>query len=481
MDNIKKYLFLIPACIVSSLLSVAMYSYFTRTNRVNWANEEGEARYTGLVEKLFNNRANTSFHAASPNNFTDAAEIATPAVVNIRALLQSGGTVFGGGTLTGSTGSGVIMTPDGYIVTNHHVVEHSTDIKVTLADKREYKAEIVGSDPSTDIALIKISETELPFVVFGNSDSLRVGEWVLAVGNPFNLESTVTAGIISAKGRNINILGGGASIESFIQTDAAVNPGNSGGALVNTSGELIGINTAILTESGSYEGYSFAVPSNLVQKVVRDIREFGRVQRAFLGVGIEDVDSETAHDIGLPTAEGVYVTRVYNESAGADAGLEVGDVILGINNSKLRHTPELQEQVGRYRPGEKITLEFWRKGKKLRASVLLKDSNNSTAAAVRIHGDELDNELGFSMRDLNREERTKTHKQGAMVTSIRRGSVVHNTNMQPGFLITSVNGNRVNNAADAIDAIKRAYNSLSIDGYYEGEPDLYSYRFKKKE
>jgi S1-C subfamily serine protease len=304
---------------------------------------------------------------------------------------------------------------------------------------------------------------------------------VLAVGNPFNLESTVTAGIISAKGRNINILGGGASIESFIQTDAAVNPGNSGGALVNTSGELIGINTAILTESGSYEGYSFAVPSKLVQKVVRDIREFGRVQRAFLGVGIEDLDSETAHEIGLPTAEGVYVTGVNDEGAGADAGLQVGDVILGINNSKLRRMPELQELVGRYRPGEKVTLEFWRKGKKLVASVQLKDSNNSTVGVGRILGDELDSELGLSLRDLSHEERSKTHKQGAMVMSIRRGSVVFNTNMQPGFLITSVNGNRVYGAADAIDAMKRAYNSLSIDGYYEAEPDLYSYRFKKRE
>jgi len=254
-------------------------------------------------------------------------------------------TAFNPDTLTGSSGSGVIMSPDGYIVTNHHVVERSTEIKVTLADKREYKAKLIGSDPSTDVTLIKIEENNLPFIVFGNSDSVRIGEWVLAVGNPFNLESTVTAGIISAKGRNINILGGGASIESFIQTDAAVNPGNSGGALVNTAGELIGINTAIITESGSYEGYSFAVPSNLVQKVIRDLREFGHVQRAYLGVSIQDLDSETAREVGLPNAEGVYVNRVTSNGAAQDAGLKIG--VHAVAQGRISLTP-LQLDLTRY-------------------------------------------------------------------------------------------------------------------------------------
>ncbi|HNG89336.1 MAG TPA: trypsin-like peptidase domain-containing protein, partial [Saprospiraceae bacterium] len=286
----KNYLLLLSACVLSSLLSVFVYSRLIHPHQsVVWNSSEGEARYANFVDKLFHARSNAAFHSSSPTDFIQAAEVSTPAVVNIKALIQSGN-VWGSGALTGSSGSGVIMSPDGLIVTNHHVVERSTDIKVTLADKREYKATLVGSDPSTDIALLKIEEIRLPFVVFGNSDSVRVGEWVLAVGNPFNLESTVTAGIVSAKGRNINILSGNASIESFIQTDAAVNPGNSGGALINSAGELVGINTAIITESGSYEGYSFAVPSNLVQKVVRDLREFGDVKRAFLGIGIEDLD-----------------------------------------------------------------------------------------------------------------------------------------------------------------------------------------------
>jgi Do/DeqQ family serine protease len=476
----RKYLLLGLVCVTSSLLSVLIYSQLAAPRRVVWADEDGEARYTGLVDKLFNSRSNNAFRSAAPTDFIEGAEIATPAVVNIRALLETGGSLWSGTSLTGSSGSGVIMSPDGYIVTNHHVVEKSNDIKVTLADKRAYRAKVVGSDPSTDIALLKIEEFNLPFVVFGNSDSVRVGEWVLAVGNPFNLESTVTAGIVSAKGRNINILGGAASIESFIQTDAAVNPGNSGGALVNTAGELIGINTAIITESGSYEGYSFAVPSNLVQKVIRDLREFGEVQRAYLGVGIQDLDSETARELGLPNAEGVLINRVATDGAASEAGLQTGDVVIGLNGAAVKSTSELQEYVGRFRPGEDVTLEYWRKGKKNRLRITLKDAQNS-AKIARAQGNELEEELGLSLRNLSREEQRKLRMQGVQVSSIRRGSLVYSTNMQPGFIINSVNGDRVSSVTEAIEAMKSAYNSLVLDGYYEGEADLYSYRFKKRE
>jgi serine protease Do len=476
----KKYALMAALCVASSLLSVFLYSRFAASPKVIWGNGEGEARYTHLVDKLFDARSGSPFHSSAPTNFITAAEVATPAVVNIRALIERNGGLFNGGSLSGSSGSGVIMSPDGFVVTNHHVVEKSTDIKVTLSDKREYKARIVGSDPSTDIALLKIDEVDLPFLVFGNSDSLRIGEWVLAVGNPFNLESTVTAGIISAKGRNINILGGGASIESFIQTDAAVNPGNSGGALVNTAGELVGVNTAIITESGSYEGYSFAVPSNLVQKIIRDLREFGKPQRAFLGVGIQDLDAEIALEAGLPNAEGALINRVTSQGAASEAGLQVGDVVIALNNTRVRSTAELQELVGRFRPGEKVTLDFWRDGKRQRSSLLLKDVNNSTEPLARARGNELENELGFELRDLSKEERRRIRVQGCIVTSITRGSLVYSTNMQPGFVITSVNGTRVSSTSETIEAIKSAYNNLSLDGYYEGEPDLYSYRFKKK-
>jgi serine protease Do len=473
----KKYGLLILVSLLSSLLTVLIFRLLDRPERVVWENEMGEVRYTGLVDKLFDARTSTAFHGSSPTDFTHAADIGTPAVVNIRALISTGSNLWGG-AMTGSSGSGVIMSPDGYIVTNHHVVERSSDIKVTLADKREYKAKLVGSDPSTDLALLKINEADLPFVVFGNSDSVRIGEWVLAVGNPFNLESTVTAGIVSAKGRNLNILGGGASIESFIQTDAAVNPGNSGGALVNTNGELVGINTAIITETGSYEGYSFAIPANLVKKIIRDLREYGKVQRAFLGVGIEDLDSDMARDIGLPSVEGVYVTRVTDKGGAADAGLQIGDVIIGLNDSRVRRTPELQEYVGRYRPGEEVTLEYWRKGKKFRTRVRLKDGNGSVTIA-RIEGTELEKDLGFQLRELKRDEQRRLQMQGVMVTSITRGSIADQTNMQPGFVVTSVNGNRVTNLTEAVESIQNAYNQVSLDGYYEGEPDLYSYRFRK--
>lgn len=476
----RKYLLLSLVCVGSSLLSVLIYSQLGPPSRVVWAGQEGETRLTGLVDKLLDSRSNSTFRSSSPTDFIQAAEVATPAVVNIRALIQSGGNIWGGGALTGSSGSGVVVSPDGYIVTNHHVVEKSNDIKVTLADKRTYKAKLIGSDPSTDVAVLKIEEQELPFLIFGNSDSVRVGEWVLAVGNPFNLESTVTAGIVSAKGRNINILSGAASIESFIQTDAAVNPGNSGGALVNTAGELIGVNTAIITESGSYEGYSFAVPSNLVKKVVSDLREFGNVQRAYLGVGIQDLDSETARDLGLPNAEGVLINRVASEGAASDAGLQAGDVVIGINSTYVRSTSELQEFVGRFRPGQTVQVDYWRNNKKLRSRITLKDVNNSTKIASA-QGNELEAELGFALRNLSREEQRKLRLQGAIVNSVLRGSLVAQTNMQPGFIITSVNGKRINNVSEAVEAMQSAINNLALDGYYEGESDLYSYRFKKKE
>ena len=299
----------------------------------------------------------------------------------------------------------------------------------------------------------------MPFVKYGSSDNLRVGEWVLAVGNPFNLTSTVTAGIISAKGRNINILGGGASIESFLQTDAAVNPGNSGGALVNSVGELVGINTAIITESGNYEGYSFAVPSNLVQKVVRDLREFGGVQRAYLGVNIEDVANETAQELGLPNAQGVYVTRVSTDGAADEAGLKVGDVIIGINNSSTKSTPELHEIVGRFRPGEQVSLDYWRDGKKSRTQITLKDSANSSKVA-RYKGNEFLDDLGFELRAMTRAEQTRLGLQGAIISSVVRGSLVYSTNMQPGFILTRVNGGRVNDINEAIDAVKNAYKNI---------------------
>lgn len=293
--------------------------------------------------------------AGAPENFVAIADRVTASVVNIQ--------VFDGPAPLGG-GSGVIISSDGYIATNHHVVEGATRIQVTLSDKRELAAKVVGTDSSTDLALLKVRASGLHPVSFGDSDHVRIGEWALAIGNPFNLTSTVTAGIVSAKARNINILPGSYSIESFIQTDAAVNPGNSGGALVNDEGDLIGINSAIMSEGGTYEGYSFAVPANLVAKVMSDLRDFGKVQRALLGINITEVNEFIARDLKLPLIAGVLVRSVTPGGSAEEAGIRAGDVIIKVNGINTNSVPELQEQVARFRPGDNISLEYMREGRK---------------------------------------------------------------------------------------------------------------------
>lgn len=292
------------------------------------------------------------------NDFRQVSAQATASVVNITSLSATGYRV--------GSGSGVIASRNGFIITNHHVIEDGADYLVTLNDKRNLRAELIGSDPTTDLAVIRVNARNLRPMRYGNSDLVDVGEWVLAVGNPFNLASTVTAGIVSAKARNINILQNRYSIESFIQTDAVVNPGNSGGALVNTKGELIGINTAIMTESGGYEGYSFAIPSNLVKKVITDLTEYGEVQRAILGVTIKEVDDEDAERMNLPSVSGVYITEIQSGSTASSAGLRRGDVIISLNGIATKTVPELQEQVALFRPGDRISLEYYRQGRKYR-------------------------------------------------------------------------------------------------------------------
>ena len=292
------------------------------------------------------------------NDFVATSQRAMSSVVNITTMGTTGYRV--------SSGSGVIISSDGYIITNHHVIEDGSSFEVTLYDKRQVNARFIGSDPTTDLALLKINVRGLFPITYGNSDFVRVGEWVLAVGNPFNLTSTVTAGIVSAKARNINILRGDYSIESFIQTDAVVNPGNSGGALVNARGELIGINTAIISESGGYEGYSFAIPANLVRKVIEDLQEYGEVRRAILGVGIREVSDDDAAKMRLPNVAGVFITNVTQGSSAFEAGLRNGDVIISINDISTNSVPELQEQVALFRPGDMIDLEYFRNGRRYR-------------------------------------------------------------------------------------------------------------------
>ncbi|MBL4624506.1 MAG: trypsin-like peptidase domain-containing protein, partial [Flavobacteriales bacterium] len=328
-------------------------------------------------------RLTASTNSVGTTDFTFAAEQTINAVVHVKTEYTSSGNQYyfdpfdfffgqGGGYHQQmpaiASGSGVIISADGYIVTNNHVIAGADRVSITLNNNKTYQAELIGTDPSTDIALLKINEVDLPYVPYGNSDDVKTGEWVLAVGNPFNLTSTVTAGIVSAKGRDINILNdakGNTAIESFIQTDAAVNPGNSGGALVNIQGKLVGINTAIKSNTGSFTGYSFAVPVNIVRKVVDDLLEYGTVQRGYIGVSIRNIDSEFAAEKNINTTEGVYVAEILEAGAADKAGLQKGDVITKIGNTEVNNVPELQEQVGSFRPGDEILVTVDRNGEEI--------------------------------------------------------------------------------------------------------------------
>lgn len=330
-----------------------------------------------------------AWSGAVPFDFVLAAQKATPSVVNITAKIARttrsnqddffffspfGGR--GGGAPAEGSGSGVIYSENGYIITNNHVVEGASELEVTLSDNRKFKATLVGTDKRTDLAVIKIDATGLTPTEVGNSDDARIGEWVLAVGNPFELTSTVTAGIISAKGRNIDLLGKGAAIESFIQTDAAVNPGNSGGALVDAQGKLIGINTAIATRTGSFQGYSFAIPVNLVRRVVDDIISYGGYKRPYLGVGIQDLDSEFAKELNVDISQGVVIESLEEGGSAQYAGLQINDVIVGIDGREVKSMPELQEVVGRAKVGDTVNLKVLRKNKSITVPVKLREQKN---------------------------------------------------------------------------------------------------------
>ena len=475
----KKILLVAFISIVSSLATIIIYQQFFFEPQQIIVKEESPARYTNFLTE--SQLPKQLFYSSAPTNFIEAAAAVTPAVVYIKSVQKNRSSLDDfwrmgqGGT---SSGSGVIISGDGYIVTNHHVIENASELEVSLNDKRTYEAEIIGSDPSTDLALIKIDMDDLPYLGLANSDSVRTGEWVLAVGNPFNLTSTVTAGIVSAKGRNINILEGSYKIESFIQTDAAVNPGNSGGALVNTNGQLVGINTAIITQSGRYEGYSFAIPANLVRKVIADLKDFGIVQRGFLGVVIEDIDEEIADKLNLKSLEGVHISDINKGSAAADAGLKADDVITHINNVKVKSMPSLQEQVARYRPGDKIAVSYIRNGKKKSTKLVLQNKDTGTTFTDKTDIKVL-NGLGLDLRELTKEELTALKVKGVKVVSIRKGSKIDRTNMDPGFVITKINDEIITDIPSIIKAIENAKNKVMLEGVYEDYPGEYYYAFAK--
>jgi serine protease Do len=360
-------------------------------------------------------------------------------------------------------GSGVIISSDGYIVTNNHVIDEADEVEVTLNDKRTFDAKIIGRDPSTDIALMKIKAENLPFIRFGDSDAIKLGQWVLAVGNPFNLTSTVTAGIVSAKGRSLGLLDNQYRIESFIQTDAALNPGNSGGALVNTQGELIGITSAIISPSGAYAGNSFAVPSSIVKKVVEDLKQFGEVQRGLLGVNIEDVTSDIAKDEKLDAISGVYLSGVNSDGAAAAAGLEKGDIIVAVNDQSVATSSDLQEKINRYRPGDKIKVGFLHKGKRNEANVTLRNVDGGTGIVAP--GSLSSTVFGASVSAVSPDAYEQYNiSNGVMITSVSEGRF-KSLGLGRGTIIISVNGQKVNSAADIRKASDNEKSLTSIEGF----------------
>lgn len=417
-----------------------------------------------------------------PVDFTIAAQIAMPAVVHIRTQNRTELPPFhrfffddeGEGGFFPGSGSGVIISPDGYIVTCNHVIENASRIQVTLYDNRSFRASVVGADPSTDIALLKIDANNLPFMEFGDSDKLRVGDWVLAVGNPFNLTSTVTAGIVSAKGRTLGLLREKFRVESFIQTDAAVNPGNSGGALVNLEGKLVGINTAIASMTGTFAGYSFAVPASIAQKVVEDLRKYGKVQRALLGVMVENLTSERQSELEVPVSQGAYVSDVYGGSAAEEAGIRAGDVIVEIDGKPVHSASELTELVARHRPGDQIRITYYRGDKRMQTVARLK-GRTSEESSPKAEAGTLLPILGARVRPLTPEEKSALGvSNGLKVIDLSPGPLME-AGMRTGFVITAIDRKPVSTPEEAEAILKNLQGGVLIEGLYrKGEKAYYA-------
>jgi len=438
--------------------------------------------YAGNTLPVSNSYANST---NPPLNFVAASEKSTPAVVYIKTTANVPqrsfndwffGDVFGTGreNLVINSGSGVIVSNDGYIVTNNHVVEKSVKLEVILTDKSSYEAKLIGTDPSSDLALLKIEAKNLPAISFTNSNQLKVGEWVLAVGNPFNLTSTVTAGIVSAKGRNLNLLNNIFPIESFIQTDAAINPGNSGGALVNIEGDLVGINTAILSRTGAYNGYGFAIPANIVQKVIRDLKEYGAVQKAFFGADVIDLDAKIQEKAKLSSLQGVYVSSIASYGPANDAGIREGDVVIELNGFTINSKANFDEQLSYYRPGEQINLVYIREGRQ--KSIKLKLTNIEGTLDMLKNESITSAKLGADFEPVGKFEKDKLKiNNGVRISNITQG-YVRRLGLREGFIITNINKIEVAKAAQCIDLLENMRGQVSIEGVDQnGRKAFYSY------
>ena len=477
-NSIKTYVII---ALLSSGITLGAFQLFNLSN--SGSISEGPSAFTTSVS--------SPSIPGNPGDFTFAAEKTTPAVVHIKtkvAQKSSGrqfsspfddffgfGDPFGGGRrqqpqLQEASGSGVIISADGYIVTNNHVVAEAEEVTVMLNDKREFKAKVISTDPSSDLAVIQIKANNLPFLTFGDSDALRVGEWVLAVGNPFNLESTVTAGIVSAKGRqNIIDRDSEASanpLESFIQTDAAVNPGDSGGALVNLKGELVGINTAIYSRTGQFAGYSFAVPVSIVKKVSGDLIKYGNVQRGFLGVTISDVNSKLAEEKDLKTTTGVYVNGFAENSAAKDAGIKINDVIVKIDGNEIKTLAKLMELVGSKRPGEKVNVTVNRDGQNKEFAVTLKNKDGNTSIVKGDAGESYKSDfLGAKFGNLSSSDKEKFNiTTGVKVIEVLSDGRLEMYGLNKGAIITKINDKAVNSPKEAIELLEARKGRIKLEG-----------------
>ena len=410
-------------------------------------------------------------------DFTYAAETCVDAVVYVKVsstqtIQQAPGSIFDfffgfpqqgvpqQRERTGS-GSGVIITQDGYIVTNNHVIEGATKIEITLNSNQTYPATLIGTDPATDVALLKIDATGLPFIPFADSDKLRLGEWVIAIGSPYDLRSTITAGIVSAKGRSMPNYTGEFKIESFIQTDAAVNPGNSGGALVDKAGNLVGINTAIISQTGSYTGYSFAVPSNIVKKIVYDLMDFGSVKRAVLGITMQPIDDKIASDLKLSSLNGVYIVEVSKSGAADIAGLKAGDVLVAIDSINITTPSSVQEAVSRFSPGDKAEITVIRAGKELKVDVIFKGTAQENGAKT---GDGAVAFYGSSIKEASKETLDRMGlKSGVEIVEVGPGKLM-DAGVTEGFIILYVNDQPVEKPKDVINIVKKSKRTVVVEG-----------------
>jgi serine protease Do len=457
---------------------IAIYTSMTIMLLFSCKNNSTKDRENGFPQSSSQDDNTDKSSTGNSLNFVPAAKAVTPGVVHIKTLYQNDSgnspSSFGGGSVPPmGSGSGVVISSDGYIATNNHVVENATQIEVIFTDRRGFKAKLVGRDPNTDLALLKVDAKDLPMVKFGNSDKVEVGEWVLAVGYPFSLNTTVTAGIISAKGRNIGIINrssaaspqGSTAIESFIQTDAAINPGNSGGALVDMNGRLIGINTAIASLTGSYAGYAFAIPVNLAKKILDDLKKFGVVKRGLLGVSFPAPSAEDQYfkqqGINPGSVKGVFITGIQKGSAAHAAGLQEGDIIQSINGNELFSAAEFSEMIARHRPGDKVELKFLRNGKSKSTSATLRAEEPEKLMAPDAKSlQEIYNRLGAIFSPLTAQLKERYNLDaGVVVTQVRIGGFFDQVGVPPGTIITYINGKAVTSAKDIDEVLLAAQNT----------------------